>query len=151
MTLILPKFRFVPSLLTTQPRNVMLFATKQHLLRLSFRLTSLSLPKIACKCVRCSSQFLLCMLRPSTNIFKNLSPRSLNTSYIVLVKVLVVSFSPKGVNVQSYNLFLVIRVIFLTSSGTMHIYQNLDCKPNDVNHEDLPNCAITSWTKNMGK
>lgn len=109
MTLILPRFGFVPSLLTTWPINVMLFATKQHLLGLSFKLTSLSLPKIACKCVRCSSQFLWCMLRSSTNIFKNLSPRSY-TSYIVLMKVLVVSFSPKGINVHSYNPFLAINI-----------------------------------------
>jgi hypothetical protein len=62
-----------------------------------------------------------------------------------------VSFSPKSINVQSYNLFWVIRVIFLTSSGAMHIYPNPDYKPNGVNHEDLPNCAITSQTRSMGK
>jgi hypothetical protein len=40
---ILPEYGLVPSLLTTWPIKVILFAAKQHLFRFNFRLTSLSL------------------------------------------------------------------------------------------------------------
>jgi hypothetical protein len=72
------------------------------------------------------------------NTFKNLLPKSLKTSDIVLVKVLVAFFRPNGMTVQSYNPVLVIKAVFFTSSGAIRICQKLDYKSRAVNHAELP-------------
>ncbi len=92
----------------------------------------------------------LCTLKSSTNTFKNLSPNSLKTSDIVLVKVMVTFLKPNGMTVQSYNLVLVINVVFFISSGAIQICQKPNYKSNAVNQDDFPNQVITLSTSGIG-
>ncbi len=129
----------MPFSLTTWPRNVILLAAKQHLLGFSLRFTSLSLHRTISRCWRCFAQLSLWTLRSSTNTFRNLLLKSLKTYDIVLVNVLVAFFRPNGMTVQSYNLVLVSKAVFFTSSEAIRICQKLDCKSRAVNHVELPN------------
>jgi hypothetical protein len=72
------------------------------------------------------------------NTFRNLLPKSLKTSVIVQVNVLVAFFSLNGITVQSYNPVLVIRAVFFMSSGAIRICQKLDYKSKAVNHNEFP-------------
>jgi hypothetical protein len=67
------------------------------------------------------------------NTLRNLSPKSLKTSDIVRVNVLVAFLRPNDMTVQSYNPLLVINVVFPMSSGAILICQKPDCKSSAVN------------------
>jgi len=84
------------------------------------------------------------------NTFRNVLPKSLTTSDIVLVKVLVAFLRPNGMMVQSYDLVLVISVVFFVSSGAIRICQKPNYKSKAINHDDFPNWLITSSTSGIG-
>ncbi len=150
-TLILLGSSLVPSLLATWPKNVILFATKQHLFGFNFRFISLSLKNTTSKCwdVPPNSH---CVHWNHQQIPSGICPpNSIKTSNIVMVKVLAAFLRPNGMTVQSYNPMLVINVIFFISSSAIQICQKPDYKSNVVNQEDFPNWVITSSTSDTSR
>jgi hypothetical protein len=56
-------------------------------------------------------------------------------------KVLMAFFISKGIAIQSNRPYLVINVVFRTSSIDILIYKNSNCKLSVGNHWDLPNVS----------
>jgi hypothetical protein len=128
----------------------MLYAPKQHLLGFNFKWTSLSFYNTNLICYKWSFEFRLCMLTSSPKTFRNWLLQSLNTSVIILEKVLVVFLNLNGITFHSKNLVLMMIAIFLMFSGAIGICQNLNYKSRVVNHVNYPIWSKTSSISNMG-
>jgi hypothetical protein len=69
---------------------------------------------------------------------------------MVLEKVLVAFFMPKGMTIQLNIPHFVINANLRMSFGAILICQNPNCKSKVGNHYALPSCISTSSTRSMG-
>ncbi len=133
--LIFLRLNCVPSWLTIWPRNVKLVFAKSHLFGISFKFTSLNLINTYQRCSICSSQIRLWTFKSSTKKFRNLSIHAPNIFVIIMwEKMMVAFFMPNGITIQSNKPNLAITSIFYTSSTTILICQNFNCKSKIESH-----------------
>jgi len=131
----------------TCPDKVILLKPKQHVLRLSLRLTSTNIRRTR-MCCKWSNHVPLCMLTLSTNTLRNWLVQSLKMSAMVHDNVLLAFVNLKGITFHSYKPNLVITTVFFTSFVAISIYQKPNCKSNIEKHLKFPK---TSSIKSMGK
>lgn len=130
--------KWVPNFPTTSPNKMILLTKNIHLLGLSFRFTSLNLCNTIRMWLRCASHVTLWILKSFVNTLKNCYNHSKKMLVVVLENILVALFKLNGITSHSYNLVLVIRVVFFTLSQFIIICQKPFYKFKAMNHFTNP-------------